>query len=329
MKGLLSESTRRGGFGAAGGGRSFATSAAGGPKVGLTKGNDRKENLWRALRLIEDDIFASIGDRQVLIKPNFVQINRQLAATPVESVRIILEFLRTRHKKQILIGESTQFQNGTLEGYKNYGYLPLEKEYKIKPLDLNLMGSQRRYVVGEKFKPQAIRICAPFFDPNLYVISAALLKTHQYAVASMSIKNVVMGSPLNDYNAQVNDKKLMHRGPHGDYNDILHFNLFQIGQEVFPNLAVIDGFEGMEGQGPSNGTPIDSRVVIASVDALAADTVGAKVMGFDPKKILYLASMAEAGMGQGDIARMNLSGDRVEECIKPFKAPPSLRFSAV
>ena len=42
-----------------------------------------------------------------------------------------------------------------------------------------------------------------------------------------------------------------------------------------------------------------------------------------------VALVAEAGMGQGEIARMNLAGNRLEECIRPFQAPPNLRYSAV
>ena len=47
----------------------------------------------------------------------------------------------------------------------------------------------------------------------------------------------------------------MHRGPHGEPNDIIHFNMFHMAQEVYPDLAVIDGFTGMEGDGPRAERP--------------------------------------------------------------------------
>ena len=84
----------------------------------------------------------------------------------------------------------------------------------------------------------------------------------------------------------------------------------------------------MEGDGPSRGTAVDSRVALASADALAADVLGARVMGYDAKKILYLSAMTEAGMGQGNLEKITVLGNRVEECSYRFKNSPLLHFSA-
>jgi len=295
--------------------------------VSLVKGSDWRENIFRSLQLIENDVLSGVGNRQILIKPNFVQTSRQLAATHADAIRAILDFLRPHYKREILIGESTAQKEGTFAGYKNYGYLALEKEYNVRLIDLNAGPWQHRYVIDEKSAPQAIRIAAPLLDPKVYVISAALAKTHGYVVVTLSLKNVLLGAPIND--STRSDKGLMHKGPHSDYNDLCHYNMFHLAQEVYPDLAVIDGFEGMEGDGPSRGTPVDSRFAIASVDALAADSLGARVMGYDPKKILYLASMAEAGMGQGDLQQVSVVGARVEDCLQHFTPSPMLKFSAV
>lgn len=294
--------------------------------VSLIKGNDRRENIYKSLKLIEDQVFSAIGDKQILIKPNFVQTSRQLAATPADAIRGILDFLKPHYKKEITIGEAAASQEGTFVGYKNYGYPALAQEYKVKLVDLNLGNYQYRYTIGEKNAPVPIRISSSFLDPNLYIISAALLKTHGYASVTLSLKNMLLGAPINDY--KKSDKFHMHQGPHGEPNDIIHFNMFHMAQEVYPDLAVIDGFTGMEGDGPSRGTPVDSRIALASVDALAADTLGARLMGFDAKKILYLSSMAEAGMGQGNLDKITVLGNRMEECSYHFKNSPLLHFSA-
>jgi uncharacterized protein (DUF362 family) len=47
--------------------------------------------------------------------------------------------------------------------------------------------------------------------------------------------------------------------------------------------SVIDGYEGMEGNGPNSGTPMPSRIAVASVDYVAADRVAAETMGVDPE----------------------------------------------
>jgi uncharacterized protein (DUF362 family) len=308
------------------GGRKLYQPPAEPSSVALIKGNDRRENIYRSLKLIEDQVFGAIGDKQVLIKPNFVQTSKQLAATHVDAVRGILEFLRPRYKKEILIGEAAAGREGTLAGYKNYGYLALEKEFKVKLVDLNLGEYQYRYTIGEKSAPVPIRICSPFLDPKLYIISAAVMKTHGFASVTLTLKNMLLGAPINDY--KTSDKGQMHRGPHGEPDDIIHFNMFHLAQEVYPDLAVIDGFTGMEGDGPSRGTPVDSRVALASADALAADVLGARVMGYDAKKILYLSAMTEAGMGQGNPDKITVLGNRLDECSYRFKNSPLLHFSA-
>lgn len=308
------------------GGRSLYQAPSETSTVALIKGNDRGENIYKALKLIEDQVFSGIGNKQILIKPNFVQTSNQLAATHVDTVRAILEFLRQHHKKEILIGEAAATKEGTLAGYKNYGYYPLEQKYKAKLIDLNLGAYEYRYTLGAGNAPIPIRICAPFLDPKLYVISTAIMKTHGYASVTLSLKNVLLGAPVNDY--KVSDKFHMHMGPHGEPDDIIHFNMFHMAQHVFPDLAVIDGFTGMEGDGPSRGTPVDSRIAVASVDPLAADVLSARLMGYNAKKILYLSSMTDAGMGQGNLDKIKVLGNRIEECSYHFKNSPLLHFSA-
>jgi len=295
-------------------------------EVALIKGNDRSENIYKALKLIENKVFSGIGNKQVLIKPNFVQTSRQLAATHVDAVRGILEFLRPHYKKEVIVGEATATKEGTMAGYKNYGYEDLVKKYKVKLVDLNLGSYDYRYTIGAKNEPVKIRICSPFLDPNLYIISTAIMKTHGFVSVTLSLKNVLLGAPMNDY--KTSDKNNMHMGPHGDPNDILHFNMFHMAQHVYPDLAVIDGFTGMEGDGPSRGTPVDSRIAVASVDPLAADVLGARLMGYDSKKIMYLSAMTDAGMGQGNLDKIKVLGDRVEDCSYRFKNSPLLHFSA-
>jgi uncharacterized protein (DUF362 family) len=292
----------------------------------LIKGNDRSENIYKSLKLIEDQVLGGIQDKQILIKPNFVQTDKQLAGTHADAIRGILEFLRPHYKKEIIIGEAAATKEGTMAGYQHYGYEALVKQYKVKLVDMNLGPYQYRYTIGENNAPVPIRICSPVLDPKLYIISAAIMKTHGYSSVTLSLKNMLLGAPMNDY--KVSDKGHMHMGPHGEPNDIIHFNMFHMAQEVYPDLAVIDGFTGMEGDGPSRGTPVDSRIAVSSVDPLAADVLSARLMGYDSKKILYLSAMTEAGMGQGNLEKIHVLGNRIEECSYRFKNSPLLHFSA-
>jgi uncharacterized protein (DUF362 family) len=287
-------------------------------RVSLVKGSDRREIIGQALKNIEDEIWASLGGKKrILVKPNFVSTTRELAASHPDEIRAILDFFKGRYKGEILVGESAAGRGGTFEGYQNFGYLPLEKEYGVKLVDLNQTPWVYRYVFGSGHKPLPIRIISMFLDPDTYIISAAKMKTHDRVVTTLSLKNILLGAPLNDGR---NDKGLTHTEYNFTPQAVLHFNMFHLAQEIYPDLGVIDGFVGMEGNGPVGGTPVETRVALASLDPLALDTLTTRLLGFDPAKILYLTSMAEAGMGQGDLAKVQVLGTPVEQCQYKFKA---------
>ena len=266
---------------------------------------------------------ASIGSKKrILVKPNFVSTTRPLAASHADEIRGILDFFKPRFKGEIIVGESAPSKNGTFEGYQNFGYLPLEKEYGIKLVDLNAQPWVYRYVFGKESRPIPIRIISTFLDRDTYIISAAKMKTHDRAVTTLSLKNILIGAPLND--GTRNDKGLTHQ----DYNftpkETLHFNMFHLAQEIWPDLGIIDGFEAMEGNGPVGGTPVDAKVALASLDSLALDTFTTRIMGFDTSKIPYLMAMAAAGMGQGDLTKVQVVGTPVDQCQYKFKANEKL-----
>lgn len=288
---------------------------AGPARVSLVKGDDRYRIVSQALKAIEDDILGSIGNKTILLKPNVVLSDNPLADTHVDTVRAILDFLKPHHKKTIIIGEAGHQK--TFDGFRVCGYLDLEKSYNARLVDLNQDRFERRYVFGAEHRPLPVRISSTCLDPAVYVISAAQMKTHDYVLVTLSLKNLLLGCPIKDDKG--NDKALFHTGPKA-VNDICHFNMFHIAQDVFPDLAVIDGFEAMEGNGPAWGTPFKARVALASLDPVAADTVATRIMGFDPKLVLYLSSMSEAGMGQGDFDKIKVIGTPLDECLYKFKA---------
>jgi len=93
---------------------------------------------------------------------------------------------------------------------------------------------------------------------------------------------------------------------------------------LHPSLSVIDGFEGMEGNGPINGTAVDHRVCVASTDYLAADTVGASLMGIDPADIGYLSYLATAKVGESDLSKMEILGEPVAKLAKKYRLGSSI-----
>ena len=94
-----------------------------------------------------------------------------------------------------------------------------------------------------------------------------------------------------------------------------HCDILLTAQRLQPfwGATVIDGFEGMEGNGPQPGTLVPSRVAIASTDYVAADRVGVEVMGINPEWVGYLGYCGATGLGQYDLAKIDMRGAKIAE----------------
>ena len=288
--------------------------------VAVQKGNDRREIVRGVLDKIKDDVVKSIGNKKILLKPNFVATNNPLCATHIDECRAILDFLKDNgYDQEITIGASPA-GGGAMYGFQNYGYAALEKEYNVKLVDLDQTPAVYRFIMGRDNSILPIRVISMFLDPDLYVISAAKMKTHDRALVTLSLKNVIMGAPA--VSRGDNSKQKMHQTQTQTPASILHFNLFQLAtQGIYPDLGIVDGFEAMEGDGPIGGTPIDAKIALASLDPLALDCVGTRMMlkDFNPMRIAYLQALGWAGMGQTDFSKIKVVGESLENCQYNFK----------
>jgi uncharacterized protein (DUF362 family) len=87
---------------------------------------------------------------------------------------------------------------------------------------------------------------------------------------------------------------------------------------------VIDGYEGMEGNGPTLGTAVDHRICVASPDWLATDRVGIEVMGISFANVGYLNYCAQAGLGTADLNRIEVLGENLKDHIRTYKLPDNI-----
>ncbi len=292
-------------------------------RVALMHGDSRADIAFRSLQPFAKEVAAAIGSRRVVIKPNNVAIDNQLSATHADTIQAILDFLKSINKlDNVVIAESAA--NGpTLDGFANYGYNKLADKYGAKLLDLDQDTVQIIHVFDEKtFRPQPVRVCKTLLDPNSYIISAARMKTHDRIVATLSLKNIVVGAPIKDAGFRwgggrpgaKNDKISIHGSGHRSTN----FNLFALAEKLHPHLALIDGFQGMQGNGPVGGNPVDHRVCVASTDWLAADRLALELMGIDFANVGYLNFAANAQLGQADLSKMQILGESVTPHIKKY-----------
>jgi len=281
-------------------------------RVALVKGDDRQANIRRALQFIDDEI--DLRGRRPVIKVNFVSTYKPLCATHPDAVRAVVEFLRERGEKDIAVAEGATF-GATSRGFREYGYYGLADEYGLELIDLNDPDSWKvAYVIHPDLKPHPVKIAPTMVDPNNYIISLTRLKTHAQVGVTLTAKNVIMGSLM------IMDKNRMHPTEAG--NRMLDCNLFMIMQHLHIDLGILDGFEGMEGNGPIAGEPVDHRVAIAGTDYLAVDRVGTEVMAVDFDNIRYLNYLWDQGFGEADLDKIQVIGETIESCRKPYKISP-------
>jgi uncharacterized protein (DUF362 family) len=284
--------------------------------VSLISGDKRYDNVLAALTALEDQIVPVLASKSsVLIKPNIVDYNYSLAVTHPDALRAVLDFVVARFRGPIVIGEGSALDTGT--GFNQLEYPQLIQSYSprdIRLVDFHTEGLYQVLQVADYDTHIApVRLAARLFDESAFIISLAMLKTHNVVVATMTVKNMVMGAPLHapGDNPAWNDKRRFHQGVRNS-----NFDMFLNAQKQRPywNLGVIDGYEGMEGDGPTTGTAVASHVALASTDLIALDRVGLDVMGIDSTTVGYLNYCWQAGLGQYD---MNLIDVR-PGAIGPF-----------
>jgi len=290
-------------------------------KVALVHGDDRRKNVCQALVTIDDQVKAGLqGKKYVVIKPNNVSTSNQLAATHVDALSGILDYLEPRFRGPVVIAESSA--RDTMDGFENFRYTELVSErrsQKVSLLDLNREGKyETASLIDSDLHASPVRLAARLFDPDAYVISSAMLKTHNSVVATLSVKNMVMGAPLHSAPGETawDVKHRYHAGPRQH-----HYNMLVTAQRLQPHwgAAVIDGFEGMEGNGPTMGTLVPSHIAIASTDFIAADRVGLETMGINPDWVGYLVFSGQAGLGQYDLSKIDVVGSSIASVQKKYR----------
>lgn len=323
-------------------------------RVGLACGESRRRNITRALESVSGEVgFEQC--RQVLIKPNFVSTHRQLAATHVDAMHAVLEFVRLHYGGQIIVAEGAALAP-TWQGFERFGYEELIKHYDVSLMDLNADQGVAVQVYDRRLKPMTVRLARTVVDSDLR-ISVGPPKVHDVVIVTLSLKNMIMGSLINPavatrsdgrrsllgsrlltmIQAVLNDawwlqrligllspaarsdKQMMHQG-----HAVINLNLAMLARWVRPHLAVIDGFQGMEGAGPVHGEPVEWRVALAGTDALAVDSVTTHLMGFDPDHVGYLRYCGELGLGTSDLAQIKVVGDGSLDAVRrQFRPHPS------
>jgi len=277
--------------------------------------NNVKRAVYEALDGIENIKLKIIKGSRVLIKTNLLmRKNPEDAVTTHPAVvEAIVRYLQDIGCK-VIIGDSPggPFTEWNLKSvYKAAGMFGVaertgcELNFDTSVLEISNSGAKRLKSM------QIIRI-AKEVD---FVVSAAKLKTHGMMTYTGAVKNlfgVIPGLVKADYHLRLNNA------------DNFADHLVDICETVKPVFSIIDGIDGMEGDGPSAGEKRHAGLILASENPYALDTAASSIIGIEPVTVPTIRAASSRNLFSGDLKDIDIKGVRLDEIrIEPFKLPKS------
>jgi uncharacterized protein (DUF362 family) len=269
--------------------------------VALIKGERGHEPVFKALDLINYES-ALAGRDKVLIKVNFITDKTwdTGATTDPIVVEAIIKKLENLPVKIYVVESDATITNADT-AFEKTGMKEMCERNNVECLNLRYVQDRIKLEIpdGEALKS----ITVPRLVTEAAIISAAKLKTHSSTGVTLGMKNMFGLLPekfKGKYHFKGISKVIV------DINTVLK-----------PAFTVIDGFVGMEGPGPTDGTPVQMNIIIAGTDTVATDATGCRVMGIDPHEIEHIRRAYEKGLG--NIDNVQIVGGEIETTVRQFK----------
>ena len=232
------------------------------------------------------------GNRPVIIKPNLVSVYHDSGfderdypeTTDPRVFEAVVRYIK-KYTDDITIAESSGKPMPTPASFRIAGYDRIAKVYETK-----LVALERRPVVRYML-PKAEVMKVVYLPDTLdaavrgeaFYISVPKMKTNLYTGVTLGFKNAMGTIPyfLRERNhSYLINKKLA---------DLLY--LFK------PDLTVIDGIIGGEGNTPAPVDPVRVGRIVASNNSVEADRVTTRMMGFDPDGNQLMIEATRRGFG--------------------------------
>ena len=270
------------------------------PFVAVVKGKRGHEPVFKALDLIDYKKALSGYDR-VLIKVNFITEKTwdTGATTDPIVVEAILKKLENLPVKVYVVESDATITNAD-KAFERTGMKDMCSRNGVEWLNLRYVKDKVKLAVPNGEVLESITV--PRLVTESAVISAAKLKTHLNTGVTLGMKNMFGLLPekfKGKYHLKGISKVVV------DINTVLK-----------PALTVIDGFIGMEGEGPINGKPVEMDLIIAGTDVVATDATACRIMGINPFKIKHIRKAYEKGLGKSEA---RIVGEPLEAVRRAFK----------
>jgi len=267
-----------------------------------------KDAIEELLTAFSERLPADLGAR-IALKPN---LNNDLVALVGNSVDLrvlcsLIEGLQNRGYRNLVVcdGSNVGVHRRGIDSFRRLRVDKLKRRYDVDVLDLN-QDDGVEVVLHAGARPKVARTV---LDAD-FLISIPKVKTHAEAGLSCALKNwvgICTGQA----------KRHMHMD--------LGKNIFAINEAVLPDLVLVDGLVGMEGNGPGDGKPFRLGQLAMSDNAFVNDLVIMRLVDMPWRDVPYMVHAMEAGQLDEGLARRVAAEVPVLRPIE--RAPPRSRLA--
>ena len=282
---------------------SVAVSPPGTSPVAVLKADSYAGELLDVLRRGAELCGLDARGKRVLLKPNLVEFDSGTCInTDVAVLAAAVELFEELGAAEIRIGEGPGHRRDTLFLAEEAQYRALIPGFDDRFVDLNLddVAAVDGFLGEEIYLPKAA------LGADL-VVSIPKMKAHHWVGATLSMKNFFGLVPGAVYGWPKN--QLHYYGIHQSIAGL---------QRIFRStFAIVDGIVGMEGNGPIQGEPRPSGVVVMGRDLVAVDSTCCRLMGIDPAQVDYIRRVSD--LGHLESSRIEQRGERPSQMRQDFR----------
>lgn len=257
-------------------------------------GDNLTATLANGLKFINWDKHLN-KNSTVFIKPNFTFPNYKPGVTTTpEILRALLEVLKDRAGR-IIVGESDggnhSFQ--AEEAFRRHNMYEICQESSAELSNLSRLPST---TVKGKVCRKTVEVELPrlLLEEIDCFISVPVLKVHVMTTVTLSLKNSWGCVP-----------DTMRCLQHQD----IDYKLALIAKHLKPRIIIVDGTYALDRHGPMYGNAVKTDLLLVSDNTVAADAMGARLMGFDPGRIKHIAIAERAGLGSTSLNDVTLNAE--------------------
>ena len=284
-------------------------------RVAIFCADSYSEKLFEILRYGLGLFHLNVRNKTVLLKPNLVDsIPGNHIHTHPLLVSAALECFRGLGAAEVIVGEGPGHQRDTELVLWESGMAEVLRHQNIRFVDLNRDELIERPFLADYTGVKRIWLPRTIWEADL-IVSMPKVKTHHWSGVSLSMKNMFGVVPGAKYGWP---KNVLH-------SKGIERSILDICATVPVHFVIADGITAMEGNGPLNGTPRALGQIILADDPVAADATCARLMGFDPDKIVHIR-VGEQFLGNSSPRRIDQLGELVQVSIPTFQIVPRFEY---